>query len=208
MNKVKATNITKYGVEYPMENSNICSKMQQTFIDKYGVSSPAQIKEIKDSIKINNLQKYGVENIKKKAIATLELKYGVDNPSKSKVILEKSYKTKRENHSFNISKPENDLYRKPVALFGQENIIRQYNTKIYENSDRYSFDCDFYIKPFDIFIELNLNWTHNDHRFNKDNEKDIAIFNYWKAKHLKFYDKAIEVWTIRDVLKFETAEKK
>lgn len=60
----------------------------------------------------------------------------------------------------------------------------------------------------DIFIELNLNWTHNDHRFNKDNEKDIAIFNYWKAKHLKFYDKAIEVWTIRDVLKFETAEKK
>lgn len=46
-----------------------------------------------------------------------------------------------------------------VFVFGNSNVCPQYT------SERYPFLCDFYIKPLDLYIELNLYWTHGGHFF-------------------------------------------
>ena len=87
--------------------------------------------------------------------------------------------------------------------YGEQDVIRQY-----QSDPRYPFACDFYIKSLDLFVELNLTWTHGGKQF-VGSEEDLAKLAIWqeKAKHSKFYENAIETWTIRDVIKIQTAAK-
>jgi hypothetical protein len=80
-------------------------------------------------------------------------------------------------------------------------VERNYNKDI-----RYPFHCDFYIKDIDCFIELNFHWTHGKHPFNENCQNDNEILNSWKLKNSKFYNKAIKVWTIKDVIKRKIAK--
>lgn len=118
-----------------------------------------------------------------------------------KVILEKQYITKSNNNSFNISNVEEQYYLYLIDKYGVDNVLRQYK------DDRYPFLCDFYIKSEDLFIELNLHWTHGGHLFT-NSDVDKVQLNTWKERALKsdFYKNAIETWTIRDVLKYNTAK--
>ena len=117
-------------------------------------------------------------------------------------ILQKSYITKKTNNSFNISKPEDNFYVKLCDKYGKDNVIRQYT------ESRYPFNCDFYIRPTDTFIELNLSWTHGGHKFDEANEMDVFKLQQWqeKANQSDYYKNAIETWTVRDLKKFECAE--
>ncbi len=119
-----------------------------------------------------------------------------------KEILKKAYDTKKANNSFNSSSAEDNYYNILVKKYGKDNIIRQYK------DSRYPFACDFYIKNLDLFIELNISWTHGGHRFNPKNIMDKNKLAIWqeKAKESKYYEKAIDTWTRLDVLKFKTAE--
>lgn len=118
-------------------------------------------------------------------------------------ILAKEYQTKKANKSFNTSKPEDCYYELLIKQYGSDAVIRQYH------DIRYPHNCDFYIKPLDLFIELNLNWTHGGHRFDGANPADQAKLAVWqeKAKTSDFYKKAIHVWTCLDVSKYEDAIK-
>lgn len=123
--------------------------------------------------------------------------------SKKQEILAKQYVTKKQNNSFNSSKPENRYYEYLIAKYSQEDIISQYSV-----DPRYPFVCDFYIKSIDTFIELNLHWSHGGHLFNKDNIQDINKLAIWqeKATTSDFYKNAIETWTVRDPQKMEYAK--
>lgn len=166
-------------------------------------------KQWQENQKKYNMQKYGIENnfdlpwIKKekmraKAKQTCLEKYGVEYNLLSQEVIDKIIETKRKNHTFNTSQPEEELY-----LYIKEKFIdvcRQYKDK-----DRYPYYCDFYIPSLDLFIELNAMWTHGKHAYNPINDKNE--FNKWKekAKTSKFYKCAIDTWTNRDVKKRETA---
>lgn len=112
-----------------------------------------------------------------------------------------TYITKKKNHSFNTSKPEDRVYNKLVTKFGIDNVIRQYR-----DENRYPFYCDFYVKSCDLFIECNFTWTHGGHLFDCNSNEDCAIENIWKekAKKSKYYELALKVWTQSDVLKHDT----
>ena len=60
--------------------------------------------------------------------------------------------------------------------------------------------ADFYVPSKDLFIEYQGYWTHGDEPFNKDNSLHIQILTDWKgkAKTIKSYVDAIDVWTRRD----------
>lgn len=120
-----------------------------------------------------------------------------------KEILEKAYQTKKQNKSFNSSKPEEAYYEFLVEKYGEDDIIRQYK------EERYPFACDFYIKSEDLFIELNLGWFHGLHPFNPEDEADQLKLATWqeKAKTSKYYEKSIYTWTDLDVQKREIAKK-
>ena len=86
--------------------------------------------------------------------------------------------------------------------FSADDICRQYR-----DEERYPFNCDFYIKSLDLFIELNLHWTHGGRPFDENDDECINKLAIWKEKATtsKFYTTAINVWTIRDVKKIMTA---
>ena len=133
-------------------------------------------------------------------------KYGVDNWMKTKeasklasIRKEKEIETKRKNGTLTTSKPEEESFRLIKEVF--PNIIRQYR------SEKYPFNCDFYIPEKDLYIEFNGTWTHGKHPFDSNNSDDMELVKTWKSKNTKFYDGAINVWTQRDVKKRETAKK-
>lgn len=112
-------------------------------------------------------------------------------------------KSKRENGTFNISQPEEDMYEILLTKFDKSDVIRQYKDK------RYPFACDFYIKSEDLFIELNASWTHGGHWFDENNKEDLDVLKIWKyrSKTSKYYKSAIKVWTKKDIEKRSYLEK-
>ena len=77
---------------------------------------------------------------------------------------------------------------------------RQYRTK------EYPFACDYYIPSINVYIELQGSWTHGGKPYENTSE-DNALVQTWRDKHTKYYDNAIETWTVRDVKKRNIAKK-
>lgn len=223
--KIKKTIQEKYGVDNIMQVFNVQEKQKQTCIEKYGVDNAIKNKEIKDKKEQTCLDKYGKENLfgteyfKNKSKETCTKKYNVENimqvfnneqlnedalKIKQKIIdniptmLDKMYKTKKKNKSFNTSKPElqiNNLLQKTFK------VICQYKSELYP------FACDFYLPDLDLYIEYNGTWTHGAMPF-ENNESCNRQLQRWqeKAKTSKFYQNAIYTWTDLDVRKRQTAK--
>ena len=123
--------------------------------------------------------------------------------SNKEEILEKAYNTKSKNKSWNSSTPEDKFYEYLVEKFSKNDIIRQYST-----DKRYPFNCDFYIKSLDLFIELNFSWTHGGHRFDISSQEDLKKLKEWQEKALTsdYYKNAIETWVVRDQKKYKAAK--
>lgn len=231
--KTENTNLKKYGVKYPAQNKEIRQKQLDTCTKNYGVPYPGMAEVIKEKIKQVSIKKYGKpccltnEEIHKKALKTKLKKYGDENYNNRKAAEQtclnkygiknpmtcvngieskfrlKSYKTKLNKGLYCTSKEEKIFYQEACKKFNKEDIKRQYRDV------RYPFNCDFYIKPLDTFIELNIHWTHGPHKFDKNNLDDIKFLNYWqnKATTINGYNDAIKVWTTKDPLKFKVAAK-
>lgn len=117
--------------------------------------------------------------------------------------LDKCYETHKKNNSFNTSNPEKKLYEELLESYKGKTILREYKDK-----ERYPYYCDFYVVEDDLFIELNAHWTHGGKPFDENDEECIAQLNEWKikAKQSKFYEIAINTWTVRDVEKMKCAK--
>ena len=57
--KIKQTNLERYGVEHAAQNSEVKERTKQTNINKYGVEYPIQNSEVKEKQKHTNIEKYG-----------------------------------------------------------------------------------------------------------------------------------------------------
>lgn len=99
-----------------------------------------------------------------------------------------------------------------VSIYGPDDVFRNYI------DIRYPYRCDFYIKSKDLFIELNLHWTHGPHPFDENDLNDIELLNMWKSKQeiqtlengkkrQNMYFSAEYTWTVSDPLKIKTAHK-
>ena len=147
-----------------------------------------------DKCKTTCLQKYNVvstwqlEHSRKKAI----------NKFSSSMSQQKRIETLRRHNSFNTSVPENESYKLLKEKYPE--TISQYK------SDKYPFVCDFYIPEIDTYIECNYHWTHGKKPYT-GSEEDRQIVEIWKAKNTKYYDNAINTWTVRDVNKRNVASK-
>lgn len=205
--KSKKTCLEKYGVEYSWQSENNKEKSKETLLKKYGVDNPLKSKEVQEKVKETCLKKYGFEcvfqndTIKQQINKTNIKKYGVSIPSMNPEILNKIFDSRRKNHTFNTSKPEEELYLYIKEKF--PSVRRQYKDK-----ERYPWYCDFYIPELDLFLELNGTWTHGKHPFNINSKEDISILNIWKekSKEHSWYKKAIEGWAIYDVKKRNKAK--
>ena len=187
--KIKQTKLERYGDE----NFVNTAKTKQTCLEKYGVNSYTQTQDFKDKSKQTCLEKYGVDAYQKTKEFSEIIKSKID------IIQQKIYQTKKHNNTFNSSSIE-----KEFELYLKENHI---NYKTQYKSEVYPFACDFYFPDNDLYVEINAHWTHGGHPFNSNNIDDISVLVCWKKKRTEFYNNAITTWTVRDVLKRETAKK-
>lgn len=95
-------------------NPKTIDKIRTTNIERYGVKSPAQNKDVLGKMKITTYERYGVEHayqnddIKSKGIQTVKDKYGVDNVFQLDEVKQKSKNTmlSRYGTELNILRPE------------------------------------------------------------------------------------------------------
>ena len=213
--KMKEVFLEKYGVDhyskteefkqYIAENKdNITAKVKATFLERYGVDNALKVPEFQNKRTNTVIAKYGQSNFnnRKKARETALKRYGTTNIFAVPEVQAKQQATKRKNGTFNTSAPEERIYIKLCEKYGNDKVIRQYKDK------RYPFMCDFYIKSLDLFIELNISWTHGGHPFDSKNAEDKSKLLEWqeKAKTSQYYKNAIITWTTRDINKFKAAK--
>ena len=144
------------------------------------------------------------DEVQAKTKQTCLSRYGTDSVMKLSITVDKVCDSKRKHGSWSTSKSEETMYLLLIDVFGEHDVIRQYK------DPRYPYCCDFYIKSLDLFIELNATWLHGGHWFNDINESDLNKLTRWSNKvqqGSKFYQVAIDVWTVRDVNKRLTALK-
>lgn len=192
LKKCQKTSLKKYNETHWLKSQTILNKQATTNLERYGVKNPGQSEEVKNKIKQTNLERYGYESYSKTKAFSAMLK------DKKELIQRKVYNTKKYNKSFKISKQEDRFYDMLVQKF--PGTKRQYKSELYP------FACDFYVSEKDLYIECNFHWTHGKESFNKNNTEHTNKVKLWKSKNTKFYDIAIEVWTIRDPLKRKTAK--
>jgi len=124
---------------------------------------------------------------------------------------QKIYKTKKQNGTLKGSNSEDIIYQALVYKFDFEDIDYQYKDK-----ERYNFQCDFYIKSLDLFIEINFDPSHGFEPFDPENSKHLEMLQQWQLKAKEVdkrtgktknrYKNFIDVWTIADPIKFQTAK--
>ena len=193
--KIVNSCLKRYGVDNPAKSNDIKEKTKQTCIERYGGISPLSSKEIQDKYINTCISKYGVTNFSK----TNKFKYTLSYLMSSEEMQCHRYEIMKLHNTFNISKPEEELYLYIKEKFPE--VKRQYKDK-----KRYPFCCDFYIPSLDYFIEFNNHWTHGKHPYVSNSIKDQEKIENWKSKHTKYYDNALDTWTERDVKKRETAK--
>jgi len=211
---VKAFRILIGSSEYrKLSEQNRVQKLMSTQIEKYGGVGLAST-ETFDKAVITNLQKYGVSNvmqsddIKGKIIspfANEELRQKIID-EKARVRYEEfkiAMNTDFKNFKFD-SNAEKLVFFKLISKFGKHDVYYQYGLHPYDK--RYPFNCDFYIKSLDLFIELNSHYSHYNHWFDENNNVDILRRKNLLDSGKKHNVDAVKTWCETDLKKRSCAK--
>ena len=125
--KIKKTNLERYGVENCSKSKEIIEKIKYTNLEKYGCICPVHNKDIERKMRENNLKKYGVDHYSKtkeyknKIKETCQEKYGVDNPLSSPEIIQKCKDTMMKKYGV-----EYNTQSKELKDLSKKNLIEKY----------------------------------------------------------------------------------
>lgn len=170
--------------------------------------------DIKQKTKDTNIKRYGCEYAQSNSDIKKKMSTNIKKALSKKTILEKKETTHKammtKANNIILSSDEIEALSYLQDKFGKENVVCQYF-----EYERYPYNCDFYIKTYDTFIELQANhFVHGDHPFNPNDHNDlIRLQTLYKAKedklkrtnNVKGYDDAIRIWTYDDVIKRKIA---
>lgn len=159
-----------------------------------------------------NLKKYGVENPMQRKDITVVSPF-TDSNIRIKAMNTKSGRIRDAMVEFKntgvwtdkalVSKPEKIVFQLLLSRFGKSDVFYSYGLHPYD--ERYPYNCDFYIKSLDLFIELNTHYGHGKHWYDENNHDDVLrVKHLMQSKSKKCHD-AVHVWTELDVEKRKTA---
>lgn len=206
--------LERYGVKHISQNKEIQEKIKKTNLDKYGVTCVLSTPENREKSKQSIIDKYGVsctfkvpEIAQKAQKGRAKWRQSEEYEEKRKEMTIHGWETRKKNGTCNTSKDEEYIFQLLSSKF--DNVKRNHRTKVYP------FHCDFYIPLIDTYIEYQGFWTHGNEPFVGTDEQNKRVewlkektneLNY-KNKSKTMYKIAIDVWTVRDPLKRETARK-
>lgn len=140
INKIKVTNLKRYGVEYGLQNEEIKKKSSESILKKYGTNNVSQCNVIKEKKKNTCFKNYGVNYYLQSNIGMTQYKtsilekYGVDNIQKNENIKLKTIKTRRGEFYESLFNT-NRLYNLATPLFSKDEYV---SGGLYGD---YSFKC-------------------------------------------------------------------
>lgn len=185
VSKMVSTQSENYGGVGLASDSSLLHA-RQTNIERYGVLNPMQDKKIKNTLFANMLDNIG---------QGME-KYRVSHNIKDV-----------EDVTFNGSPVELFVLSLLCDRFGYNDVYYQYG--MHPHDKRYPYNCDFYIKSLDLFIELNYYYAHGGHWFDRNSVKDMNKLVSLEQRKSKSdaYTRMIKTWTKSDVEKRLIAKK-
>ena len=185
-NKIKITNLEKYGVEHAAQSEEIKKKAEQVNLEKYGTIYAAQSEYVKNKIRQTNLERYGVDNYSKtqeclnKMKNTCMEKYGVDNYSKTNEFGDKYRNTMLNNYGvehysktpeYSIKCKNTNLIRYGTESYAQTSEFLKFHKKRVEY-DGLTFDsswevivykyCKKYNKEFEYQPNVKLEYEYDN----------------------------------------------
>lgn len=186
-------------------------KMKQSMLEKYGVDNPFKLphevwnkgltKNTNSSVaKISQSNKGKVPWNKGKHIKgtphSEETKKRLSEIHSSPEMKSRKAKAIVKNGTNHSSKLEKLLLELLINKFGENDVLSPYF-----DVERYPFNCDFYIKSKDLFIELNGFFTHQDEPYDENNSKHQKLVEQLKSDDSKWAKSILYTWTILDVKK-------
>jgi hypothetical protein len=173
------TNLKKYGCKSSLQNEKVREKSKISLLKKYGVDNISKLDVIKEQRSIlmkentdyyNNIivEKYGknvsgLEWVKEKKKETMLKKWGVENPSQSSQIFEKSQKNGKKIKLHECGLYYRGSYEKHFIDFCINNKIKvdkgmTINFRINNNSKVYH--SDFFIKDKNLIVEIKSSYYY------------------------------------------------
>ena len=210
------------------KDPEVQAKLKATCQERYGVDSYSKTTEYRNLISKNKdiytakkkatcIKHFGVDSYSKtteyrtKYEQTCIQRFGVPYYTQTPEYLIRQYTTKTKNKSWNKSKPELDTKELLEKAFGLDDVIYQ-TGKTPQLRELYPWNCDFYIKSLNLFIECQYGWAHGDKRahepYNKLNPTHQEILSKWEKKKSthRYYGRAIQTWTVTDPKKRKWVE--
>ena len=175
MAKAVETNKLRYGVSNPMQSDAVKSNLLNTNADKYGGMSPFNSKAVRDKAIMTRTEKVRAQ---------------MDQFKQDEII---------KNLDCFKSEAEKIVFTELVSRFGRSDVFYEYG--IHPFDKRYPFNCDFYIKSLDLFIEMNGHYSHHTHWFDANNSDDVLRRKNMLATNKRRSINAIKVWCETDVKK-------
>lgn len=194
----RLTMLERYGVEHPNQNAEIAERMvqtaKQTNMQRYGVDHPMKVKE--EAVRRNEKRR-----------ETMMQRYGAANSVQIPEIRERIMETRRRNGTLSTSIYEAAAKKILLSIFGEDDV--QCSIKV---DERYPYHVDFYIKSRDLFIEMNVDASHQKHWFDPESEEDAARLAILQERadglnRPSRYRNNIRVWTELDPEKRVCAKK-
>lgn len=166
--KAQATNSMRYGGTNVMDSADVRARVAETNRQKYGGASPFADSKVRRKA----MQKKWPELF----AAMVEYKR---TGKVSDVACESAF--------------EFVAFKLLVARFGVNDVFCQYGIHPYDA--RYPYNCDFYVKSLDLFIELHMYYTHGWHWFDASNPDDVLRVKHLLDSNKPMNLKAVKVWT-------------
>jgi hypothetical protein len=181
--KIKSTNLQKYGTECVLQSEQIKEKIKQTNLERYGVENPSQCSEIHQKKIETSLRNYGVEypvqteETQQKIRNTNLERYGVTCAMKIPEIAQKSVGTRIKNNCYKISNSSNEC----------RNFIRNYISQKGYSLEQCAFS-DVENNLYEWGYNINNKWVLYDLvvfelGFRGDKNKIIEILEYHGPFH-------------------------
>lgn len=199
--KIKKTFVKKYGVDNPMKNNDILSKVQNTNLDRYGFKCSLQSEIVRTKTKKTINQKYGVDNvfqnekIKEKSL----INYGFEYPNQSNIVKSKIKETNIKKYGVD-SFSKTEQYKSQLRSTNIEKLIKKIGNE-YEllsiTDDQVTLHHKLCNSKFIINRNLlNLRYSRENVICGKCNNiedgksnGEVEIGEFLKSKNINFIEK-------------------
>lgn len=198
--KLVSTQMERYG-GVGVGGDQAFEKMRQTVQRRYGVDNVMHVDRFKQRLAATNGPIYG--GASPFCDPSVQAKGALGRWRSAKAEMERLAASNSHLSGVLASRYECLLYCTLVGRFGEADVFYQYG--VHPKDSRYPYNCDFYIKSLDVFIELNIDYSHGHHWFDASNHDDVLRRDHLLASGKTRNAKAVRTWCEVDVEKRERA---